>query len=88
MDFLTILEEKIGEDSKITELEFHIQKCLIATPKSNYENIVNNIAKTKLNKEHKIINKSLIDLRLLMKDENEKNKNNNNNKKKKKKKEK
>ena len=63
MDFLTILEEKIGEDSKITELEFHIQKCLIATPKSNYENIVNNIAKTKLNKEPQSINKSPIDIR-------------------------
>ena len=79
MDFLTILEEKIGEDSKITELEFHIQKCLIATPKSNYENIVNNIAKNKLNKEQKLMNKSPIDLRLIMQNENNKKNNQNNN---------
>ena len=52
MDFLTILEEKIGEDSKITELEYQIQKCLIAAPKSNYEEIVNKLAKNKQKREN------------------------------------
>ena len=55
MDFLSILEDKLGNDNKILELMYQIQKCLTIAPKSNYENIVTNIAK-----KHKINGRTIL----------------------------